>query len=427
MYVYIPNSVLLPTDSPVVRELPNFRNFGEFDKSNFDTHTIFFDVFVDRTSNRLQCIGPPLSNLRNEILPFAIYFEDKKLAYEIKQIHLTTFVITEPLPNDLPATVQFEFHFKSFKNIININWQIDEQKKSELDDYPLTLSTLQKDNPVQWVVDWVHWHCRLHDARRLVLYDNGSANKEELIKRLCELESEIQTILVEWSFPHGTPHTKYAQLGSLNHCRLKFPVINGFCINLDVDEYLVKQGGNLINYLDKTLKFPKPGAVILRQILVPNIINEQHENSPRCFNYLYRFKNIGHTWSAEKWHSFGMTKYIYRFQDIGYNDVHRTISEKNKEFSKRYSPIYQVNVMMKKCFHELIGKFFVRPRPRIDACHALESELFFFHFLGLNTKWKKRHLLTESVEYDATIHTYEPLILKLAESAALQDLNVVKK
>ena len=75
-----------------------------------------------------------MSNLRNEILPFAIYFEDKKLAYEIKQIHLTTFVITEPLPNDLPATVQFEFHFKSFKKIININWQIDAQKKSELDD-----------------------------------------------------------------------------------------------------------------------------------------------------------------------------------------------------------------------------------------------------------------------------------------------------
>ena len=134
---------------------------------------------------------------------------------------------------------------------------------------------------------------------------------------------------------------------------------------------------------------------------------------------LYRFKSIGHTWSAEKWRTFGMTKYIYRFQDIGYNEVHRTISEKNKEFSKRYSPFLQLHMMIKKCFHELIGKFFVRPRPRIDACHALESELFFFHFLGLNTKWKERHLLTKSAEYDAKIHTYEPLILKLAESAEL--------
>ena len=46
---------------------------------------------------------------------------------------------------------------------------------------PLTISTLQKDNPLIWIADWLKWHHREHGVGRAVLYDNGSSNRDELI------------------------------------------------------------------------------------------------------------------------------------------------------------------------------------------------------------------------------------------------------
>ena len=37
----------------------------------------------------------------------------------------------------------------------------------------------------------------------------------------------------------------------------------GYCINLDVDEYLVASENNLLNFLDSRLQYPAPGAILL--------------------------------------------------------------------------------------------------------------------------------------------------------------------
>ena len=56
------------------------------------------------------------------------------------------------------------------------------------------------------------------------------------------------------------------------------------------------------------------------------------------------------------------------------------------------------------------------PKPRIQLLPISESDLFFFHFRGLNTNWKK-HSSLEKVEFNNELHVEEPLIATLAKKA----------
>ena len=141
--------------------------------------------------------------------------------------------------------------------------------------YRLTLTTVQKDNPIEWVHDWLLWHHRAFGVQRLILYDNGSKNLDELVAQFSSKSFELEIVLVDWPFPHGAEPYKYCQLGSLNHCRLRFSVPKGYCINLDVDEYLVASENNLLNFLDSRLQYPAPGAIVLNEFLIPNIISDK--------------------------------------------------------------------------------------------------------------------------------------------------------
>ena len=99
-------------------------------------------------------------------------------------------------------------------------------------------------------MDWINWYNRLHDVNRFVLYDNGSANLKNMIKAIKSLDLEVTVVLVDWPFEYGVKPYMLAQSGALNHCRLYFPVSSGYCINADIDEYLVNESGqSLAQYI----------------------------------------------------------------------------------------------------------------------------------------------------------------------------------
>ena len=338
MYIYKPNPVFLPEEIKTQRELPNSQIIDKTQIVKLDTKTVFYDIFLDRYTRRLNGIGPRLFNLKKEIFPLTIVVNGVHVDFRLNQIDRLVFLESNPLPERLLDTITITLWFKNFKQEIILNWRHDNNQLSRFDQIPLTITTLQKDNQLVWIRDWILWHRRLHDVRRVVLYDNGSADQEMLAACLRLLEPDVQIILVHWPFPHGVMPYKHAQHGSLNHCRLKFSISNSYCVNLDADEYLVNMTNNtLLEYLNRNLKQPKPGAVIFQEFLVPNIVNIQQNRILRCFDFPYRFRQLGYSRDGVVWDSFGRTKYIFQFGNIGYNAAHRTISEKNQSFAKRYN------------------------------------------------------------------------------------------
>ena len=175
----------------------------------------------------------------------------------------------------------------------------------------------------------------------------------------------------------------------------------------------------LLEYLEQKLTHPALGAVMFSQYLIPNIIRSTPQEIPRIYHFPYRYKHFGKR-SRDSWSEVMRMKYVYNYQKIGYNGAHRTMSDKNRLFAKRYSILHKLNFYLKKCLREPFRYFLLQsvPKPTIDACHASKNELYFFHFLGLNTGWKTKQK-PPLEKFNDEIHIEEPLIHQLAEKANL--------
>ena len=214
------------------------------------------------------------------------------MKFRLYHVDRLVFLESEKPLNSIPSSVVVTFQFNTFEKTIEVDWLRDEKQLEQYDNISLTISTLQKNNYVEWISDWILWHSRLYDVKRIVLYDNESSNQKQLMKYLKTLEPEVQIVFVCWPFPYGSKASyMFCQHGTLNHCRLKFPISSSYCINLGIDEYLVlRTSDSLKIFLDQKLNLPKLGVLIVKQNLVPSLTNQPSESIVRCFNFTHRFR-----------------------------------------------------------------------------------------------------------------------------------------
>jgi len=266
--VYKTNPIDIPKSSSIQKHFPRFHEISSDDRNKVDLTTIFFDVFVSPKKNSVVALGPQLLNLKEHLLPMTIEVNGELVDYRMQQIKHIVFVETDELAETLAGEIKVEFKFRSFSQTVGLLPELDSHSEFSRDNHCLTLSTLQKDNPILWISDWLTWYCRSFGVSRLVLYDNASSNRLELLEYLRQCSLDLNVIFVDWPFPHGFEPYKYCQRGALNHCRIRFPVSNGYCLNFDVDEYLWFLGKNLIQYLNQNTNYPRPGAIGIRQYIV---------------------------------------------------------------------------------------------------------------------------------------------------------------
>ena len=425
--IYKPNSVLIPYDSPVQKIIPKFSEYALGDQEFVDTNTLFYDIFLDTKSNRLIGLGPELLNLKKDLFPMTISWGGLTLKYKLEQIKGISFLRSEPLSQPQRSPFPIKLSFKTFDQTLVISPSVENKSISQSTEYKLTLTTLQKNNPLPWISDWLLWHHRKFGVQRLVLYDNSSKNRDALLSLLKSMPIQMEIVFVDWTFPYSHRPHLYCQLGSLNHCRMRFPIYRGYCINLDVDEYLIHNTTNLLSYLNSRLRYPAPGAVIMSEFLIPNISTEENSNLVRCLNFSHRNIGPGYIGGGRMWNNFGRTKYIYSFDNIGFNSTHSTNSERNRSFSKRYSTRAKSVYILKKTLWESTKRIvrFRYPKPRIDALYSQQHELCFFHFEGLNTGWKFGP--PKLVSFDPELHIIEPRIVKMATVINNSNSNELKK
>ena len=447
MYIYKPNSVVLPPNSNTKRIFPTKNRLYEFTNvdtrvdlhdgmpspyqynnlaSNLDTRTVFFDVYIDWNTKILYGIGPRLFNLENELFPMEIFVNGKNTEFKIYQQMRLLFIKSKRLPGSLPKSVHIELVFKSFAHSMRLDLQQCQQSIESCSSAPITISTLQKNNDTQWVIDWILWHRRLHNVERIVLYDNGSTNRTELIEKLKALEPEVKIIFVDWPFPYGIFPNNLTQDGSLNHCRIRFPIEHGYCINLDIDEYLVSSGeNNFLDYLNASLNYPFPGVCNIKECKVPNITKSNRIGVPRVLDFQYRFRKFGHFPTRDS--TWPYRKYIYKFNGPYYLNVHSTKLGKHDLFKNKLNLLTRMHYYSKKSLRKIIRHWLKRQNTAedwkhkfhpLDSHYADESEFYFFHCLGLSTNWKNSPW-KGTVEFNSELHTKEPLIEELCEKARL--------
>ena len=419
---YLPSPVLIPSNSKLQREFKTREStvdnvpLTDREYQEYDSRTIFYDVFCDAQSHKIFAIGPPPINLQAEILSLKIMREDNFLHYTRKQY--AGLCIIEILFNeevDLESELSLRFCFQSFDVMVRVS---PSPLGRAITKPRISLLTLQKDNPIPWITDWCLWHQRLHGVSHIVLYDNGSDDSDELEIVLRRMSKDIDITFVAWHFPFGpgrSDKNRYCKTGAHNHYRLLFSASDAWCLWLDVDEYLVVNGERTLAQHLNNYDREAVSEIMIDSFIVPPYRGQPEMDGRRASL---------HTFCSSTPRGYAL-KYIYKPAAMEYSRTHIAYP-KNRLFKvllvfpRIYNRVLRLlygSILKRLAKSNALRWFYPR---RVSFRYPSTEKMFFYHFRGLNTNWRPEVNLGEQEEsFNPEHHVTDLGIQKLAKQAGL--------
>ncbi len=110
------------------------------------------------------------------------------------------------------------------------------------------LLTMNKDNPISWIVDWIDFHKIHHQADAVLIFDNGSTAYDlaNLERELIEATGLKDILIVDANFPYGQSTKKtgvqwrtiFIQTACLNLAKEVFLRQANAVLSIDIDEFV---------------------------------------------------------------------------------------------------------------------------------------------------------------------------------------------
>ena len=422
--IYQPTPVLIPEYSSCRRDFlsrPSTARLTEADYREYDSRTIFYDVFRCDDDRKVVAIGPPPVNLRNELEKLRIACGGRIIPHRKREYRrLCVLELTCDQTTNAEKNLPLRFSFPSF----DVEIEVPPPPLSAPAEAPhLGLMTLQRNNPLPWILDWCRWHHRLHGVSRIVLYDNASDNRNDLAAALARMGEAVDIVLVDWPFPYGPGRSRhknrFGQIGAQNHYLRRFSSADAWCLILDIDECLVASGQKTFK---QYLHDCESNGIV--EVLFDSFIVPPHQGQPAIAN-----RRISSYWFRNRERRGSSLKFAFKPRHIEHVKPHIAYP-KNRVFAKLIgSPrLYDKTLqslyvsVLKRLSHRRIFRFFL---PSQFALRYLSpEELFFYHFRGLNTNWRPERNVAEEVEsFDASRHASDARIGELFVRAGLNDDN----
>lgn len=238
-------SPVLLSDFTALRRIPSrpaaFR--GENFDRDFDETTLFFDAFKTE-SGMIALLGPPFLNLTSDISRTR-YFAGSK-ACEARVRHLDRHAQVWLHAPQNASALRAEGPAGNF----TINVSPDDAAHFAR---RRVIFTMSKNNPIEWILDWVRFHRDIHGADAVLIYDNSSTEYDAatLSQALSSINGIAASMVVEWPFkygPQGIDSKRYwdsdfCQLGAWEHARWRFLREARSVMNADIDELVLSQAG----------------------------------------------------------------------------------------------------------------------------------------------------------------------------------------
>lgn len=360
------NSFVLPSDCGIRRDAvrpielqdPTYHE-------KYDALTVLFDL-LDCGDETLFAVSPPFLNFKDELFikgaPMSSYFDGKGITthhWELLQFtHFDRSLLTDG---------RLIFTDADGNLLCESAPSLAPRESTEFFKGMNMLHTLQKDEPLEWIVDWFTFHHRVHGANALSLYDNGSTTYtlDELTSALETIDGLEKAMITPWSFPYGPQggewsgldapwDSNFTQEGAIEHARVSLFKHARGVLNLDVDEYLVPQTDeSVFDALDDK----ETGLLLFNGQWMENV---RSRDAKGHLPHAYEFHHcIPHNFSESKW---GMAP-----ERIPFDTVRTTTHWLIRELPERR-------------WYE------TKPDPRF----------IFGHFKGLTTGWKNPDRLAET-------------------------------
>lgn len=291
MQVYTPNTILIPQEikgHPVISsylihyfqqiaKLPSGRVTDYFAEDvsldqlltleeqkeylSSGNYPLFHDIFLReyRGGQQVVCIAPQESEIAHFIGDPEVWHNGEQIVPD-KITKRSDFYGIGTGMSVINSDTELQFRAG---DILELRWTKPDfsfTRKVELqpylwrDDRPkLTLNTLQKDEPLEWIRDWVLYYHRIHGVERILLYDNNSESRSALMEFLPQLESEtLEICLIPWDINYSPFLLSYCQYGQLSHAYYWLWDKTSWDINCDIDEYLINRTSKpLTRYLKR--------------------------------------------------------------------------------------------------------------------------------------------------------------------------------
>ena len=138
---------------------------GENFDRDFDSNTLFYDA-VQVSKSEIALFAPPFFNLSRDVA--STEFFSGPTSHKPRTRHLDRHA---QLWLDIPANsgpVRAKGNLGSFEFTVSPN-------QAEMFRDCRVIFTMSKDNPIEWILDWVRFNRDIHGADAVLIYDNGSS------------------------------------------------------------------------------------------------------------------------------------------------------------------------------------------------------------------------------------------------------------
>lgn len=280
IYQILPSSLILPQESPFFRIPSRNIKFQDLNfLSKYDYSTIFYDVFFSFDRREILCIGPDLQNLYDIILNSNFFILDK-LNNNIIQVKKENIIIENlnhivriNIPNLLYSIDCFNLNLLIKSDIYNFNIPIGSNYSDLLRDKNV-LITLNKNNKLNDISNWVIINSKINKINALLFFDNASTDYsyDDLQHNLAANTNLDVLIIFHTPFTYGPIggrgskiakiynvyipfDSNYLQFGTFEIAHQRFLSQTNHIFNSDIDEIIVDDNfGYGINYLDNSKK-----------------------------------------------------------------------------------------------------------------------------------------------------------------------------
>lgn len=311
---------------------------------NFDWHNMYYDA-VQLNENQIALIGPPLYGVK-EWMASNAGFADRNgnfLPYQFFDLDRVSYTIVQTKAID-PDLVMLSSKGDPVHIPINHNDGYFNGHK--------VMVTLQKNNPIGWIEQWMDYHYRNHGIDGFLIYDNGSTDYTigELDHRLSR--SYLKVKVVPWPYPYGpqgSDHapwdSDYGQYVMLEHAKYRYLSNAALVLNNDVDELIVTMGPTL------------------------DQMQAQLEEGPHyCLAYQGRWIEPYDVPNKRSAHEVAME--TRKFPDYCCTDSNNKIG-----IGHKWMLVPGPNMQYQWLVHRIAGPY------------GVSKDLFYGHYLAMNTNW----------------------------------------
>jgi hypothetical protein len=241
------NDVILSGFTEARREPTRPAEFrGEKFEREFDATTLFYDA-VDIGDARIALFAPPFFNLAGGVAATDFSRGAARCEARIRQLDRHAQVW-------LKAPAQHG-RLRASGPLGDFDIAVSPSGRQMFRDRRV-IFTMSKDNPIEWILDWVRFNRDVHGADAVLIYDNASTTYDSaaLSAALASVSGIERSVVVEWPYKYGPQGTNswdhwdsdFCQLGAWEHARWRFLQDARSAMNSDIDELVLSKAGRSV-------------------------------------------------------------------------------------------------------------------------------------------------------------------------------------